>query len=173
MKLAVSVLLASSALMAQTAPWQELIAAARKGPATPGLKDMITASVGARGGNAVWGQDYLFVADSPTPATVSIDNGPAVATAAIPGSTFWMYLTKMRTGVTHEYQFYADGKPLGARGDAVGYNPDSYQQPGVPHGKATEKRTFTSKIFDGMTADYWIYASPGVDPNVPAALMVW
>jgi enterochelin esterase family protein len=79
----------------------------------------------------------------------------------------------MRTGVTHQYQFYASGKPLGARGDAVGYNPDSYQKPGVPHGKVTEKKTITSKIYDGMKADYWVYASPGVDPNVPAALMVW
>ena len=48
--------------------------------------------------------------------------------AAIPGSTLWMLLVKMRTGVLHQYQFYAAGKPLGARGDAVGYNPDSYQQ---------------------------------------------
>ena len=129
MKIAVSVLLASSAIFAQTAPWKESIAAARKGPAAPGLKDAITRTLSAHGGNAVWGQDYLFVADSPTPATISVDSEPAVAMAAIPGSTLWMYLVKMRTGVTHSYQFHADGKPLGARGDAVGYNPDSYQYP--------------------------------------------
>ena len=33
--------------------------------------------------------------------------------------------------------------------------------------------TIVSKIYDGMKSDYWVYASPGVDPNVPAALMVW
>jgi enterochelin esterase family protein len=173
MKIAISVLLASSALFAQTAPWEKLIATARQGPATAGLKDLITTTLSANGGNAMWGQDYLFVANSPMPATISVDSGPAVPTLAIPGSTLWMYLVKMRTGVTHSYQFYADGKPLGARSDAVGYNPDSYQQAGVPHGKVTEKRTIVSKIYDGMKADYWIYASPGVDPNVPAALMVW
>ena len=173
MRIAVTVLLASSALFAQTAPWDELITAARKGPATPGLKDLITKNLALHGGNAVWGQDYLFVAESPSAATISIDGEPAVAMAAVPGSQFWMRLVKMRTGVTHSYQFYADGKALGARGDAVGYNPDSYQKPGVPHGKATEKRTIVSKIYDGMKADYWIYASPGVDPSVPAALMVW
>ena len=59
--------------------------------------------------------------------------------AAIEGSTFWMLLAKMRTGVTHSYQYYAAGKPLGARGDAVGYNPDSYAKPGVPRGKLSEK----------------------------------
>jgi enterochelin esterase family protein len=84
-----------------------------------------------------------------------------------------MLLTKMRTGVTHSYQYYAAGKPLGARGDAVGYNPDSYAKPGVPRGAAGEKRTIVSKIYDGMKSDYWVYASPGVDPAVPAPLMVW
>ena len=173
MRIAVTVLLASSALFAQTAPWDELITVARKGPATPGLKDLIVKDLALHGGNAVWGQDYIFVAESPSPATISVDGEPAVAMSAVPGSQFWMRLVKMRTGVTHSYQFYADGKALGARGDAVGYNPDSYQKPGVPHGKATEKRTIVSKIYDGMKADYWIYASPGVDPAVPAALMVW
>jgi hypothetical protein len=144
-----ALLLTSSALFAQTAPWEELIATARKGSTTPGLKDVITKTLSAHGGNAIWGQDYLFVAESPTPATISIDSQPAVAMASIPGSALWMHLVKMRTGATHSYQFYADGKALGARGDAVGYNPDSYQQPGVPHGKATEKRTIVSKIYDG------------------------
>jgi enterochelin esterase family protein len=84
-----------------------------------------------------------------------------------------MLLTKMRTGVLHQYQFYAGGKTLGNRGDAIGYNPDSYPKPGVAHGKLGEQMTITSKIYDGMKANYWVYASAGVDPNVPAALMVW
>jgi enterochelin esterase-like enzyme len=96
-----------------------------------------------------------------------------VPMAAIQGSTLWMLLTKMRTGVTHSFQYYAAGKPLGNRGDAIGYNPDSYAKPGVPRGKVSEKQTIVSRIYDGMKADYWVYASPGVDPNVPAALMVW
>ena len=31
----------------------------------------------------------------------------------------------------------------------------------------------TSQIYEGMKADYWIYASPGVDASKPAPLMVW
>jgi len=88
-------------------------------------------------------------------------------------SNLWMRLQKMRVGVTHSFQYFADGKPLGNRSDVPGYNPDSYSKPGVPEGKLSEKRTITSKIYDGMKADYWYYASPGVDPNVPAPLMVW
>src|SRR5450759_5343847 len=166
-------LLASSTALAQTPPLEELISLARQGPAAPGLKDRIAKTLSARGGNAVWGQDYLFVSDSPAPVTISLDNQPAVPMAQIEGSTLWMLLTKMRTGVTHSYQYYAAGKPLGARGDAIGYNPDSYARPGVPRGKAGEKQTIVSKLYDGMKSDYWVYASPGVDSAVPAALMVW
>lgn len=164
---------ASVALFAQTPPLEELIEAARGGPATPGLKDRIVTTLGAHGGQNVWGQDYIFVADSPTPVTVSIDQLPAVPMAQVEGSTLWMLLKKMRTGVTHSFQYYAAGKPLGARGDAIGYNPDSYPKSGVPHGKVSEKLTLVSKIYDGMKSDYWIYASPGVDPAVPSPLMVW
>jgi enterochelin esterase-like enzyme len=166
-------ILLCTAAFSQTPPLQELINIARTGPNTPGLKDAITKTLGARGGSAVWGQDYLFVATSASPATISIDNQPAVPMLPIEGTQFWMLETKMRTGVTHSYQYYAAGKPLGARGDAVGYNPDSYMQTGVPHGTASEKKTIVSKIYDGMTSNYWVYASPGVDPAVPAALMVW
>ena len=93
--------------------------------------------------------------------------------AQLPESNTWMLLTKLRTGVTHSYQFFSDGKPLGARGDVAGYNPDSYPKPGVPKGTLSSKQTIVSKIFDGMKADYWVYASPGVDPAVPSPLMVW
>src|SRR5512140_3855452 len=141
-------LLSSSAVFAQASPLAELIDLARQGPSAPGLQDRITTTLSARGGNAVWGQDYLFVSDSPAPVTISLDNQPAVPMVQIEGSTLWMLLTKMRTGVTHSFQYYAAGKPLGARGDAIGYNPDSYAKPGVPRGKAGEKLTIVSKIYD-------------------------
>jgi enterochelin esterase-like enzyme len=173
MKKLVLLLLTASTALAQTPPLEELIALARQGPSTPGLKDHIAKTLSARGGNAVWGQDYLFVADSPSAVTISLDNQPAVPMAQIEGSTLWMLLTKMRTGVTHSFQYYAAGKPLGARGDAIGYNPDSYAKPGVPRGKVSEKLTIVSKLYDGMKSDYWVYASSGVDPSVPAPLMVW
>lgn len=173
MNLSALLLLAASAIFAQSYALEELIDVARQGPGTPGLKDRIAKTLSPHGGVAVWGQDYLFVADSPSPATISIDRQPPVPMAAIEGSSLWMLLEKMRTGVTHEYQFYAAGKPLGARGDAVGYNPDSYPKPGVPRGKVTEKKTIVSRIYDGMQANYWVYASPGIDSAVPAALMVW
>lgn len=160
---------AAFALFAQSpADWVE---AARKGPAGAEMKAR-AAKLTAATQVHVWGQDYLFLATAPKPVTVSIDLQPQAALAQI-DATHWMLLRKMRTGVLHQYQFYSDGKPLGNRGDAVGYNPDSYAQPGVPHGKLSEKMTIASKLYDGMKANYWVYASAGVDPNAPSALMVW
>jgi enterochelin esterase family protein len=155
------------------APLSQLIESARQGSATPGLSDLITKTLTPKGGVAVWGQDFLFVIESPSPAMVSIDQQPPLSMEKVGSSNLWMRLQKMRVGVTHAYQFYADGKPLANRTDLSGYNPDSYPKPGVPQGKLSEKHTITSKIYDGMKADYWYYASPGVDPAVPAPMMVW
>src|SRR5436305_8065211 len=162
------------ALAAQTHPLEELIDAART--QSPALKDLLakrSPNLKAQGGVWVWGQDFLFAADADGAATVSIDGQPPVALPKMANSTVAYRLVKMRTGVTHSYQFYVDGKPLGASRDVAGYNPDSYPKLGVPKGTLSDKKTITSKIYDGATADYWIYASPGVDPARPAAAMVW
>jgi enterochelin esterase-like enzyme len=171
MKILIVHLAAAMAIFGQTPTPAESIEAARKGPTSAAMKHRV-AGMTAPAQVSVWGQDYLFLATSPTPATVSIDLEPQKPLAQVDGN-HWMLLTKMRTGVLHQYQFYAAGKPLGNRGDAIGYNPDSSPQPGVAHGKLSDKHTLTSKIYGGMKYDYWVYASPGVDPKVAAPLMVW
>jgi enterochelin esterase family protein len=171
MKILITYFVATVALLAQTPTPAESIEAARKGPESPAMKQRVT-KMTTPTQVSVWGQDYLFLATSASPVTVSIDLQPQRPLAQVDGN-HWMLLTKMRTGVLHQYQFYSAGKPLGNRGDAVGYNSDSYPQPGGPHGKLSEKHTLTSKIYDGMKYDYWVYASSGVDPAVPAPLMVW
>jgi enterochelin esterase family protein len=176
-------LLSASFAFGQSHPLEQLIETARSGPAAPGLADLVSKTLSAHGGVAVWGEDYLFVSDltvapknepvNASSAGVSVDMQPPLALQKIAGSSLWMRLVKMRVGTTHAYQYWADGKAIGARTDVSGYNPDSYPRPGVPKGKLSEKQTIVSKIYDGMKADYWYYASPGVDPNVPAPLMVW
>jgi enterochelin esterase-like enzyme len=182
-RLAAFLALGSVCACAQVHPLEQLIETARQGPAAAGLASQIAQTLSPHGGVAVWGGDYLFVSDltvspknaavSASSAGVSVDLQPPLAMEKVPGTAFWMRLVKMRVGVTHAYQFYADGKPATARTDVSGYNPDSYPKPGVPKGKLSEKHTIVSKIYDGMKADYWYYAAPGVDPNVPAPLMVW
>jgi len=172
--LALCALLPMLAFAQEFAPLQGLIEAARQGPAAGTLAAEITKTLGAKGGVAVWGEDYLFVPDPALKATgVSIDMQPPLPLTKIDGSDFAMRLVKMRVGVTHAYQYYAEGKAAGNRTDVSGYNPDSYPKPWVPKGKLSEKHTIVSKIYDGMKADYWFYAAPGVNPAVPAPLMVW
>ncbi|WP_321476663.1 alpha/beta hydrolase-fold protein [uncultured Paludibaculum sp.] len=158
---------------AQTHPLESLIETARTGPSAPGFKDLVGKILTAKGGTAVWGQDFLFVAAAEDAVSISIDGQPPVSMARIPDSNLWMRLEKMRTGVTHSYQYFAAGKALSTRADLTGYNPDSYPRSGVAKGRLSEKHTITSKIFDGMKADWWVYASPGVDAGTPAPLMVW
>lgn len=161
------------AVQAQTHPLQDLIEAARaKSPALPEALARRSANL-AQGGVWVWGQDFLFAAQAEGATSVSIDAQPPLLLAKAQGSNVSYRLVKMRTGVTHSYQFFVEGKPLGTRRDVAGYNPDSYPKAGAAKGTLSEKKTITSKIYPGATADYWVYASPGVDPATPSPLMVW
>jgi len=168
--------LSVAAAPAQTHPLQALIEAARA--RSPELKDLFPKTVfdlQERGAAVVWGQDFLFAIETGQVAAVSIDGQPPAPMTRVPGSGIWYRLQRLRIGVTHNYQFYADGKSLGNtyRYDVAGYGPDSYPQPGTPQGTLSEKRIITSKIYPGMTADYWVYVSPGCDPSRGAALLVW
>jgi len=125
-----------------------------------------------RDGAVVWGQEFLFAIESASPASVAIDYQPPVAMKNVPGTSYWYKLAVLRLGTTHNYNYFADGKSLGAY-DVAGYNPDSYSEPGVPRGRLSEMKTFESKIYPGMSANYWIYVNPGVDTVRGAPLMVW
>jgi enterochelin esterase family protein len=166
--------LACAALPAQMHPIQAAVEAARAH--SPELKDILTKNVPnlkAQGAALVWGQDFLFAVQSDKEPTVMIDWQPPAAMTQIPDSNIWYRLVKMRTGVTHPYEFDVDGKAIVPRRDVAGYNPDSYPKPGVPKGTLSEKKTIVSKLYGGSTANYWVYVSPGVDPSKPAPLMVW
>jgi enterochelin esterase family protein len=163
----------SCAACAQVHPLQELIDAARSH--SPKLKDLIAAGLPAlqgRDGAAVWGQEFLFAVESAKPASVSVDKQTAAPMTNIPGTQYWYRLMTLRLGTTHNYNYLADGRSLGTY-DVAGYNPDSYPVPGAPRGTLSEKKTLASKIYPGMTANYWVYLNPGADFTRGAPLMVW
>jgi enterochelin esterase family protein len=167
-------LLSVGAMCAQTHPLQAIVEAARANP--PVLKDLLAVNfpnLKNQGTALVWGQDFLFLAETAKQPAVSIDGQPQTPMTRVPNSGFWYAQVKMRTGVTHSYEYFAEGKTLFPRRDVAGYNPDSYPKPGVPKGSLSERHTIASKIYEGSTADYWVYVSPGVDPGRPAPMMVW
>jgi len=166
-------LLFLSGLHAQTHPLQELIEAART--RSPRLKDLMARGLpglNGRDGAAVWGQEFLFAVESANPASVSIDKQPPLAMEGIPGTKYWYRLMTLRLGTTHNYHYFAAGESLGTY-DVAGYNPDSYPLPGVPRGTLSGMKTLASRIYPGMSANYWVYVNPGADTIRGAPLMVW
>lgn len=160
-------------LSAQVHPLLELIDAART--ESPRLGELLTAGLPGlhgRDGVAVWGQEFLFAVESEKAAAVSIDHQPALAMKNIGGTKLWYVLKTLRLGTTHHYEYLADGKPLGSY-DVAGYNPDSYLLPGVTRGKLSAMKTHSSKIYPGITANYWVYVNAGADLTRGAPLMVW
>jgi enterochelin esterase family protein len=170
------VTLLAISLFAETHPLQVLIQTARENPAK--LKELLPANIHdlkERGGVAVWGQDFLFAVDTDKTPSISVNHEPPAPMTRVPESNFWFTLRKLRIGVTHRFEFYAEGKPMGRlySYDAAGYNPDSYPQPGVPRGTMSARKTIQSRAYPDSNTDFWVYASPGVNPSTEAALMVW
>jgi enterochelin esterase family protein len=168
-----TLILTAACLSSQPHPLESLIVAAREG--SPKLKELLAAGLpglAGRDGAAVWGQEFLFAVRSEEPPSVSIDHGPPLAMKPVAGSSFWYLLQTLRLGTTHHYAYTAGGRSLGSY-DVAGYNPDSYPKTGVPRGALSPRKTLPSRIYPGMTANYWVYANAGVDPQRAAPLMVW
>ncbi|HEY0785577.1 MAG TPA: alpha/beta hydrolase-fold protein [Acidobacteriaceae bacterium] len=45
--------------------------------------------------------------------------------------------------------------------------------PAAPMGTLSDKLTYTSRLYDGMVTEYWIYLPAQYDPKVPAPLIVF
>ena len=72
-------------LFAQTPTPADRIEAARKGPGSGEMKLQV-AAVTAATQVTVWGQDYLFLATSASPVTVSINLQPQIPLAQVDAS---------------------------------------------------------------------------------------
>ena len=120
------------------------------------------------------GPDFFFALESPTPPTLVLDEATTIPTHTIPNTNLY-YATahNVPTAQLHSFHYLVDGKPFGGRLDLPAFGPLSYLQPGVPSGTLSPKLTHTSKLYDGMKSDYWIYVPAQYDPKTPAALMVF
>jgi enterochelin esterase-like enzyme len=128
-----------------------------------------------RTGKAVFGegQNFLWVTEAAARPELFVDDQQYARLDPIKGTKLWFTTGKLKTGTSHNFHYKVGTQTMGGRTDVPAYLPDSYPQAGVPQGKISEKLVHTSKIYEGMTSDYWIYVPAQYDPSTPAALMVW
>ena len=167
----------ASALPAEkmTAPQLSELARAN----APGLRDALTATFNARELKAgtAWigrGPDFFFAIDSSAEPKLFVDDmaGPRMRKAS--GSSVWYAATKIpQVGRLHAFYYEVEGKRFGGRLDVPAFGPLSYLQPGVPSGTLSERMIHTSKMYDGMKSEWWIYVPAQYDPKIAAALMVF
>jgi enterochelin esterase family protein len=158
-----------------TAP--QLIALAKSNRAA--LRDAITASFEAKDlkEGTAWaghGADFFFATQAAVRPVLVIDDAPARGMRRLPGSDLWYTAARIEgLGKLHAFHYLVHGAQFGGRLDLPAFGPLSYLQPGVPSGTLSPAITHTSKIYDGMQSEYWIYVPAQYDPKIPAALLVF
>lgn len=164
-------------------PAEELIKLAKKSPQSAEFRtklEALTQPEARKAGRAAVGYmgDFVLALESPKPAAIVWNEGPQGKAVRVKGTDLWIALTSGKTGRSHNYYWVVDGKPLLAPplmlpNDIAAFGQGSYEKPGVPQGKVSEKIVHQSKIYPGMTNDYWVYVPAQYNASTPAALMVW
>jgi enterochelin esterase-like enzyme len=144
-----------------------------------GLREAITASFDAKNlkEGTAWaghGPDFFFAIEAASLPVLVIDGAPGPLMQPVSGTQLWCAAARIeKVGKLHSYHYLIDGKEFGGRLDLPAFGPLSYLQPGVPSGTLSPKIVHTSKIYDGMKSEYWIYVPAQYDAKVPAAVMVF
>jgi enterochelin esterase-like enzyme len=154
----------------------ELIELARS--SSSDLRDAIRSSFDPKqlAAGTAWlghGHDFFFATEAPGLPELFIDGrrGPDMHLAT-PG--LWYTAARIEgLGKSHSFVYLVAGEKFGGSPDVPAFGPESYQQPGVPAGTLSEKIVHTSKIYDGLKSEYWIYVPAEYKPDTPAALMVF
>jgi enterochelin esterase family protein len=155
----------------------ELIALAKTH--NPQLRSAIEASFDAKDlkEGTAWagrGQEFFFAVEAPSASSLVIDEGVGQPMEALAGSDLWFAAAHIdAVGRLHQFHYVLNSANFGGRLDVPAFGPLSYLQPGVPSGKLSDKIVHTSKIYEGMKSEYWIYVPAQYDPQTPAALMVF
>ncbi len=119
------------------------------------------------------GPNFIGAVHSKEAPEVTVDSTPAGTAKRVGNSDLWFYAGRFKTGMSHAVEFRVAGNRIGGSYDVAALGPESYPKPGVTEGKLTPQMVFTSKLYDGMTSNYWVYTPSQYDPAKPAALMVW
>jgi enterochelin esterase family protein len=176
-----SLFLATPACAAEKSTATQLIELAKSN--SPSLKDTITSALDAKDlkEGTAWiahGPDFFFAIEASTKPALFIDGAPGPQMQTFAGSDLWYTPARIEpVGRLHSFHYLIKGAngstKFGGRLDLPAFAHLSYQQPGVPSGTLSPKLFHTSKIYDGMKSEYWIYVPAQYDPHTPAALMVF
>ncbi len=170
-------LLSVNASAAEKLSVPQLIALAKSN--APGLQDAITASFDAKDlkEGTAWagmGADFFFAVRADTQPWLVVDARAGVPMRQIARSYVWYATAHVEpVGKLHSFYYVVNKTKFGGRLDMPAFAPLSYLQPGVPSGTLSDKIIHTSKIYDGMKSEYWIYVPAQYDAKTPAALMVF
>ena len=116
------------------------------------------------------GPDFFFAVEATSQPELYVDDEHNAALKRIGNSSLWYTAARLKTGRSHGFYYTIGGARFGGSTDVPCYGPESYDKPGVPHGKLSEKTVFKSHIYEGMESNYWVYT---YNPSTPAALFVW
>jgi enterochelin esterase family protein len=158
-----------------TAP--QLIGMARS--ADPNLAAAISVTIPAEAlkKGTAWvgrGPEFFFAIDSKAAPEIVIDGNPGPAMQRAAGSELWYAVAQIQPpGTAHSFHYLVDGATLGGSSDVPVFGPLSLRQAGVPEGTLLGPTQHSSKIYDGMKSDYWVYVPAQYEPSTPAALMVF
>jgi enterochelin esterase family protein len=145
----------------------------------PALREAITATFDAKDlkEGTAWagrGPDFFFTIESKSKPQLSIDGSPGPQLQSLADSDLWYAAARIEPlGKLHSFYYLIDGNKFGGKIDLPTFGPLSYLQSGVPSGTLSEKIIHTSKLYDGMKSEYWIYVPAQYKPENPAALMVF
>src|SRR4029453_18186064 len=119
------------------------------------------------------GPVFTWAARAPSQPTLVVDDQPVGPMQRISATNLWFRTAQLKVGISHRFHYLVEGRNFGGSVDVPAYGPLSYVRPGVPQGRISEKFVNTSKLYEGMQTDYWIYVPAQYHHAVPAALMVW
>ena len=120
------------------------------------------------------GSDFFFAVSATSAPSLVIDEKTGEPMQQISGTNLWYASAHIEPlGHMHQFHYLIGSASFGGRLDMPAFGPLSYIEPGTPTGTLSDKLIHTSKIYDGMKSDYWIYVPAQYDPKVPAAVMVF
>jgi enterochelin esterase-like enzyme len=157
---------------------KELVDLALKSPGQVQLRDALIATAppaDLKAGTAAFSDrgHVVFAVEAASVPALFIDDQPGPAMSRFAGSQLWFAQAPVTPGKGHSFFYKIDGKRFGGSNNVPSFGPDSYLKPGIPKGMLSQKSVLTSKVYDGMQSDYWVYTPAQYDPKTPAALMVW